>query len=108
MQNYPNQSGYKDDGTSRAAAEYMDETGRAKTLRNRVLDHVRKCGYNGCTTDVCAAALGESVLAIRPRFTELEHYGLIRKTKLTEKNESGRAAAVYMWAGLYTGGGNAS
>ena len=96
---YPNQPGYKIEGTSQQAAASM--VGPANALRMRVLAHVRKCGYNGSTTDICASVIGESVLAVRPRFTELEQMGLIRKTKLTEKNESGRNATVYMDAGLY-------
>lgn len=104
MTTYPNEAGFKDTGTSKDAAQHIENSGQAKTLRNRVIEHVRKCGYNGCTPDVCAAALGETVLAIRPRFTELENLGLIRRTKLTEKNDSGRNASVYLYAGLYAHG----
>jgi len=102
---YPNTSGYKIEGTSQEAAQHMDTTGRSETLRQMVLVYLRSRSYSGSTPDNCAAALGESVLAIRPRFTELEQSGMIRKTKLTEKNESGRNAAVYLHAALY-GKGN--
>ena len=99
--NYPHTAGHKEDTTSKEAAEHIEGSGQANILRIRVMEYVRERRYRGTTPDACATALGESVLAIRPRFTELEQRGMIRRTKLTEKNESGRSAAVYMHAGLY-------
>jgi hypothetical protein len=98
---YPNSAGFKEETTSKEAAEHIESSGAANILRIRVMEYVRDRRYLGTTPDACATALGESVLAIRPRFTELEQKGMIRRTKLTEKNESGRNAAVYLHAGLY-------
>ena len=99
--NYPANPGFKTSGTSAAAAESMAQS--APVLRDRVLAYLKQCGYAGSTPDACAEELGETVLAIRPRFTELKHAGKIRETKLTEKNASGRSASVYMHADLYGG-----
>lgn len=99
--NYPNSAGYKDEATSKDAADHIETSGKANILRIRVMEYVRDRRYLGTTPDACAMALGESVLAIRPRFTELEQKGMIRRTKLTEKNESGRNAAVCVHRDFY-------
>lgn len=98
---YPTSAGFKTKGTSEAAAESMQKA--APLLRDRILAHLKQCGYAGSTPDACADALGETVLAVRPRFTELKHAGKIRETALTEKNASGRSANVYLHADLYGG-----
>lgn len=99
--NYPISAGFKTNGTSRDAAESMQKA--APLLRDRILAHLKQCGYAGSTPDACADALGETVLAVRPRFTELKHAGKIRETALTEKNASGRHASIYMHDDLYGG-----
>lgn len=99
MNGYPNLPGYKAPGTSEAAAFSMDAI--APKLRDRVLAYLKQCGAMGCTPDECADAIGETVLAVRPRFSELKNMQLIRETKLTKPNASGRAASVYCLEALY-------
>ena len=101
---YPTQPGFKNTATSIDAANSMRRD--APILRERILAYLKERGFTGSTPDACAKAIGETILAVRPRFTELKHAGLIRETKLTEKNESGRNAAIYLHADLY-GGKNA-
>jgi len=49
----------------------------------------------GLTADEIAAALDESVLAVRPRVSELFHAGLIEKTGERRRNQSGLSAHVW-------------
>jgi DNA-binding IclR family transcriptional regulator len=57
----------------------------------------------GLTADEIAAKLGESVLAVRPRVSELFHAGLIEKTGERRPNASGLNAHV--WKKAAAGGG---
>jgi len=98
---YPNTPGYKVEGTSQEAAEHMLTSGQANILRVRCAEYVKSRKVLGSSADECAAAIGESVLAIRPRFSELVDDGVLRKTKLTVKNESGRNAAVCVHRDFY-------
>lgn len=70
---YPDAPGWKEPTTSREAAAKID----AGTLRAEVLDWLRNMGPH--TPDETAEGLKRSVLAIRPRFTELRKGGLIEK-----------------------------
>ena len=54
--------------TSEAAAAEMYE--RLPRLRRAVFDAYQAAGDAGMTPDECAAKIGESVLAVRPRTTE--------------------------------------
>jgi hypothetical protein len=49
----------------------------------------------GLTADEIAARLGESVLAVRPRVSELFHAGVIEKTGNRRRNASGLLAHVW-------------
>lgn len=87
---YPAHPGYRDHATSLAAARSMAT--KAPTLRQRclaVLDH------GPATPDEIAAELGETVLAVRPRTTELLRASLIEWTGAVRPNASGRMAKVY-------------
>lgn len=97
--NYPNTPGYKTGGTSEAAALSMVDV--APTLRDRVYTHIKSRGACGSSADECAKAIDETVLAVRPRFSELKELGDIRETKLTTLNESGRAASIYVASVYY-------
>ncbi len=66
---------------------------RAHTLREECMDLIRETP-DGLTADQVAARLGESVLSIRPRITELKKTNRIADTGRRRKNHSGRAAAV--------------
>lgn len=89
---YPSQPGWKRRDTSRAAAESMK--GRAQTLRDAALAVIKQSA--GLTADEVAAHLGESVLAIRPRVTELSAKGLIFDSRSRRQNASGKRAIVWL------------
>ena len=70
-------------GASEAAARSMVQS--AATLSTRVLSYLNANGP--ATTDETAAALEVSVLAVRPRFSELLLRGSIEKTAERRRNE---------------------
>jgi DNA-binding transcriptional ArsR family regulator len=74
---------------------------RIERLRALVLE-VLAAVPSGLTADEIAAKLGESVLAVRPRVSELFHAGLIEKTGERRPNASGLNA--YVWKKPATGG----
>lgn len=87
----------RDTDTSRAAAEAM--AAEAPRLRELVLEEIRKAGRaRGLTADEAAHRLRRSVLAIRPRVTELSNAGLIRDSGSRRSNASGRGAIVWIAA----------
>jgi hypothetical protein len=88
---YPHSPGFKTNSTSRQAAQAM--TSRASILRDRV-EQLFLTGAT-LTADECAAALHESVLAIRPRLSELVKKGLLVSTGERRKNASGMSATVW-------------
>lgn len=90
---YPNAPGFKQAGTSKAAAESMKPS--AATLRAEVYEFMRGLS-DGLTADECAEYMGgASVLSIRPRFSELRAMGLIVDTGWRRLNKSGRRAVVW-------------
>jgi hypothetical protein len=86
---YPSAPGHRDTDTSREAAK--DMASRATGLRLAVLGALAQ----DRTADECAAVLGESVLAVRPRTTELKRLGLITDTGERRPNASGKRAIVW-------------
>jgi predicted ArsR family transcriptional regulator len=84
---YPRQPGWKEDQTSREAAEAIAL--RAGTLRRQAYEYIHK--HPGRTADEIADALGEGVLTIRPRISELRRKGLIVNDG-RGRNRSGRDA----------------
>lgn len=89
---YPDDPGHKGIETSAQAAESM--RGSAPRLRAACL---KVCSQyiDGVTADECAAILEESILSIRPRFSELNLAGKIYDSKERRPNFSGRSAAVW-------------
>lgn len=87
---YPRSPGWKEETTSREAAEAME--GRADTVRAEVLEALKT---RPMTADEVAQALRESVLTVRPRVTELFQEGRIGRTGERRKNRSGRDAHVF-------------
>jgi predicted ArsR family transcriptional regulator len=87
---YPNAPGARRNRNSKAAADAMQP--RAKTLRDRVLALLKDGAF---TTDEAAHILDKTVLAVRPRFSELLKMGLIMDTGRTRKNSSGISATVW-------------
>ena len=88
---YPRTAGFKKAGTSSKAAREIEP--RAKTLRERVLDAFKSQG--DMTADECASYLGESILSIRPRVSELAARFLIVETAARRTNDSGMSAQVW-------------
>ena len=86
---YPSAPGHRDTDTSREAAS--DMASRVTGLRLAVLGALDQ----DRTADECAAVLGESVLAIRPRLTELKRLGRITDTGERRPNASGKRAIVW-------------
>ena len=91
---YPDRPGWKARDTSIQAAE--DMTPRAVTLRDGARRAIEDAGRWGRTADEAATALGRTVLAIRPRVTELAALGLIRDSGLRRANASGKPAIVWV------------
>lgn len=88
---YPDRAGYKAAGTSQEAAAGIEGSGAAARLRTAVVGfYARQSG----TPDECAAALGESILSIRPRCSELCQQGMLYRTGERRKSSEGRAQNV--------------
>lgn len=83
--------------TSAAAARAISS--KANTLRARALDLIRRHSelpvWNGLTADETASLMRESVLAVRPRLSELREDGLIVDSGLRRKNISGNNQIVF-------------
>lgn len=89
---YPASPGYKEPTTSRDAAKAM--RGRGNDLRGKALTAIKNAKA-GMTADEVAAALGETVLAIRPRISELNASGAIYSSGVRRTNASGLKAKVW-------------
>lgn len=87
---YPNVPGSMPRDTSEAAAESIRES--AETLRAKALDAIRR---QPATADEVADRIGSSILAVRPRVTELAKMGRIEDSGERRKNASGRSAIVW-------------
>lgn len=94
MSSYPNHAGFKDNTTSRAAAEAIEGSGRALTLRERVWSFFLQ--GRDATADEVAHELRESILAIRPRVSELFKQGKIERTGMKRRSDGGQSSHVYM------------
>lgn len=92
---YPHAPGTKAraPATSREAARRIAPG--AATLRTAVLAEFRAAYPAGKTHDEIAAALGRSILSVRPRCSELHAAGLIEQTPNRRRNDSGMSAAVW-------------
>ena len=90
---YPHKAGFKDNTTSRDAAEAIEASGRAGTLGHYVLCQYR-AGYE-LTADEVADRLEESPLSIRPRVSQLFKQGLIERTGARRVAVGGRPSHVY-------------
>ena len=90
---YPHAPGFKEHDTSKKAAESVQ--GTVVFLREMCLSRL---GYAPATPDEIAAWCGASVLAIRPRMSELHKQGKIVDTGLRRTNASGRNAKVWRLA----------
>jgi hypothetical protein len=97
MNRYPESPGYKDDGTSKRAADEIAPS--AKTIRDAAYKAI--CEAGGLTADETAERIGVDFMSVRPRLTELKEQGLLIKTDETRPNlRSGKQASVYRITGL--------
>lgn len=87
---YPEAPGFQPRDTSCAAAKSI--SGEVDRVRARCLECFAGAAL---TADEVAESLGESVLYIRPRITELYTAGKIRDTGERRKNKSGKSARVW-------------
>ena len=92
FETYPNVPGWKGQETSHAAAVAVES--KASTLRGRIMA-ILELNRKAYTADEVAEFLGETVLAVRPRFSELYAQGKIFDTGERRKNISGHAAIVW-------------
>ena len=92
---YPKAPGYKEPSTSRMAAKAIRS--RAHTISERILALLAKYP-NGLTPDAAAALLGISILACRPRFSELSAKGKIKQSGVHRVNTTGLRAHVWVLA----------
>jgi hypothetical protein len=90
---YPEAPVHKALGASQESA--IKVASRAETLRERVLARLGQFSDYGLTADECAAYLDESILSIRPRFSELVAMGKIVSTGKRRANDSGHSAIVW-------------
>lgn len=92
---YPNHPGFKEPTTSRDAAVAVAP--RVESLQSQILRAITSAGPDGLTPDECAQSLAQTVLAVRPRFTELgpKHMNMIVKTGERRANASGLMAAAW-------------
>jgi predicted ArsR family transcriptional regulator len=87
---YPHVPGHRRRATSKAAADAIAP--RAVKLKDLVLAEIkRKPG----TADEIAMRLRQTVLATRPRCTELAKLGLVEDAGIRRSNVSGRSAIVW-------------
>ena len=86
-EHYPQFPGFKETETSREAAERMDL--RAGSLRRRTYEYI--CANPDNCADEIAAGLCQTVLAIRPRVSELRTMGMIEVSG-RGRNRSGMSA----------------
>jgi hypothetical protein len=92
---YPNKPGSKGGGASKDAAEKI--ASRAEVLRTNIAVLMQK-GYR-LTADEIATRMNETVLAIRPRVSELVKQKILIKTGDRRTNISGMTAHVLRhWA----------
>jgi hypothetical protein len=87
---YPDVPGWKAEGPSHDAAKAV--TGRAKTLRDRTYRFLQEQYPNAYSADQIAARLGETILSVRPRVSELHKAQLIEAVAVRSKNQSGMTA----------------
>lgn len=90
---YPHQPGHRRAATSKAGADSV--RAKAPTLRDQALEYIKRMDMWGATADECAEFMDKSVLAIRPRVTELSRLGKIYDAGVTRKNKSGVSAIVW-------------
>lgn len=90
---YPDTPGFKVTTPETSLAAAVQESANAPTLRDLCLDYLR--GQGPLTADELAEVMGRSVLAIRPRISELHALGKVEDTHIRRFNASGKKAVVW-------------
>lgn len=85
-------TGYQNTDTSHAAALAIEP--KAATIRKRIVEHLRTIN-TPISADDTAEALALSVLAVRPRFSELRESGRILDSGQRGTNRSGRTCILW-------------
>ena len=93
--NYPIAAGYKKQNTSKNAANDINK--KLPYLRTKVLQIIKNKGSYGATPEEVAALLSESILSIRPRFTELKLLEYIVDSGIRRKNNFGSNTKVWRY-----------
>ena len=89
---YPATPGWKTDSPPTSKAAGLEVEDRAATLRQMVAERLAE---GPATADEVAEAIGATVLATRPRLSELRAQGKIEPTGDRRRNESGHSASVW-------------
>lgn len=95
MSAYPKTAGYKEETTSKAAAERIEATGRAASIRDRLMRLFQAGRVLTCYD--AERELGVSQFSLRPRLTELQHQGKIRKAW---KKTGPDGKQIWAWAAV--------
>tara|TARA_R110000803_G_scaffold18124_2_gene48647 strand:- start:3668 stop:3982 length:315 start_codon:yes stop_codon:yes gene_type:complete len=90
---YPLKAGHQGGDTDRAAASSIEKRGRAKGLRDTILNKLTLFP-TGSTPDEMAGIMGEDILSIRPRFTELKKQSLLVDTGIRRPSQNGKSQRV--------------
>lgn len=93
MRVYPLAAGSKEAQTSLFAAQAVESSGRAAILRTKVRAFFESGGE--ATADEVAGMLGQSILSIRPRLSELRALGLIEPSGKRRGMDGGRPGHVW-------------
>jgi len=92
---YPMSPGYKEHSTSKEAATKV--ASRSRKLRERTLDAIKRKHSYGATPEEVSEILNESILSIRPRFTELKIMNFIYDSGLRRKNSFNSNTKVWRY-----------
>lgn len=87
---YPREPGYQLRDTSKRAASAA--RGRKKETQNRIMVLLRA---QPMTADEIAEYLGESILYVRPRVTEMVELSHLEDSNVRRFNKSGKSAIVW-------------
>jgi hypothetical protein len=100
---YSDRPGWKARGASIEAAYAVAR--HATTLRTRVFSFLRDRYPAAYSADQIADGLGETILSVRPRVSELNKMGAIEVAEGRHKNQSGMSA--HCWRAVARSGGGA-
>jgi len=91
--------GYKEHSTSKEAATKV--ASRSRKLRERTLDAIKRKGSYGATPEEVSEILNESILSIRPRFTELKIMQFIHDSGNRRKNSFNSNTKVWKYLPIH-------